>query len=94
MTDNTEPTTPIPEPIVPTPAGPTSASGSADARPVRPGTVIWGVIMVAIAAMFFATAQLDLDEVSGWVILAWGILALGAVLVVGGLIAALTRRTP
>jgi hypothetical protein len=50
--------------------------------------------MVAIAAMFFATAQLDLDEVSGWVILAWGILALGAILVVGGLIAALTRRTP
>lgn len=65
-----------------------------DARPVRAGTVVWGVIMVAIAAMFFATAQLDLDEVSGWVVLAWGILALGAVLVVGGLIAAITRRRP
>lgn len=85
MTDNTQPTVPF-----------TSQNGydpvPADARPVRAGTVIWGVIMVAIAAMFFATAQADLDEVSGWVILAWGVLALGAVLVVGGVIAALTRR--
>jgi hypothetical protein len=88
MTDNTEPTMPIHEPTVPASA----EAAVADARPVRPGTVIWGVIMVAVAAMFFATAQLDLDEVSGWVILAWGVLALGAVLVVGGLIAALTRR--
>jgi len=82
MTENTQPTVPFqPEPTT-------------DARPVRAGTVIWGVIMVAIAAMFFATAQLDLDRISGWVILAWGALALGAVLVVGGLIAAMTRRTP
>lgn len=87
MSDNTaEPTT---SPIQPEPHHHEVAAGG---RPVRPGTVIWGVIMVAIAAMFFATAQLDLDEVSGWVILAWGILALGAILVVGGLIAALTRR--
>ncbi|MHA6669209.1 hypothetical protein ACX3O0_10120 [Homoserinimonas sp. A447] len=90
MTDNSEPTTPIHDSVAST----SSEAKMADARPVRPGTVIWGVIMVAIAAMYFATAQVDLDEVSGWVILAWGILALGAVLVVGGLIAALTRRNP
>lgn len=75
------------------PTVPISSEATTDARPVRAGTVVWGVIMVAIAAMFFATAQLDLDEVSGWVVLAWGILALGAVLVVGGLIAAVTRRS-
>lgn len=74
------------------PTIPFSPEAPADARPVRAGTVVWGVIMVAIAAMFFATAQLDLDQVSGWAILAWGVLALGAVLVVGGVIAAATRR--
>lgn len=88
MNENTEPTMPITEASAPSSATATIP----DARPVRPGTVIWGVIMVAIAAMFFATAQLDLDEVSGWVVLAWGILALGAVLVIGGLIAAVARR--
>lgn len=81
MTDSTEPTVPLQPETMP------------GARPVRAGTVTWGVIMVAIAAMFFATAQVDLDKVSGWVILAWGVLALGAVLVVGGLIAALARRS-
>ena len=85
-TESTQPTMPFSETA---PASPPAAT--TDARPVRAGTVTWGVIMVAIAAMFFATAQVDLDEVSGWVILAWGILALGAVLVVGGLIAAVTR---
>lgn len=81
MSDNsTQPTIPI------------SSETPADARPVRAGTVVWGVIMVAVAAMFFATTRLDLDEVSGWVVVAWGVLALGAVLVIGGLIAAATRR--
>jgi hypothetical protein len=89
MTDNTEPTTPIYGA-----SASASPAATTDARSVRPGTVIWGVIMVAIAAMFFAVAQVDLDEVSGWVVLAWGILALGAVLVVGGLIAAVTQRRP
>ena len=60
MSDNTEPTTPIHEA-----SAPTASVGTAEARPVRAGTVVWGVIMVAIAAMFFATAQVDLDEVSG-----------------------------
>lgn len=87
MTDSTDPTMPVFESTTPAPQ-----PSDPDPRPVRAGTVIWGVIMVAIAAMFFATAQLDLDEMSGWVVLAWGILALGAVLVVGGVIAALTRR--
>jgi hypothetical protein len=90
MTDNTEPTTPINESTAPS----SFPATAADARPVRAGTVIWGVIMVAIAAMYFAITQVDLDEVSGWVILAWSILALGAMLVVGGLVAALTRRRP
>ncbi|MEX1079667.1 MAG: hypothetical protein WED09_11225 [Homoserinimonas sp.] len=89
MTDNSTQST---EPI--TEATTLTAEPSPDARPVRAGTVVWGVIMVAIAAMFFATARLDLDAVSGWVVLAWGILALGAVLVIGGVIAALTRKRP
>ena len=88
MTDNNEPTMPIYESAAPV------AAAETDARPVRAGTVIWGVILVAIAAMYFAITQVDLDEVSGWVILAWSILALGAVLVVGGLVAALTRHRP
>ena len=89
MTDSTEPTMPVYESTTQAPR-----TADTEARPVRAGTVIWGVIMVAIAAMFFATAQLDLDEVSGWVVVAWGILALGAVLVVGGVIAALSKRHP
>lgn len=71
-----------------------TTESAADARPARAGTVVWGVILVALAAMFFATAQLDLDEVSGWVVLAWGILALGAALVIGGLITTVIRHRP
>jgi hypothetical protein len=89
MNEHTEPTMPIHETVAPA-----TQATETDDRPIRAGTVIWGVILVAVAAMYFATAQADLDEVSGWVILAWGILALGAVLVVGGLIAAASRRQP
>jgi hypothetical protein len=86
MTDNTEAFPPVHDPMAPV-----TSSG---ARPVRAGTVTWGVIMVAIAAMYFASTQLELNEVSGWEIAAWGALILGTVLVVGGLIAAVTRRNP
>lgn len=64
----------------------------ADARPVRAATVVWGVILVATAALFFATPGLDLGEVGGWLVLAWGALVFGTALVVGGLIMAVSRR--
>jgi hypothetical protein len=64
-----------------------------DARPrIRVGTIIWGLILVAVAALYVGNAIFDLDAVDGWKVITWGALALGALLVVGGLIAAATRR--
>jgi hypothetical protein len=59
---------------------------------VRVGTVIWGFILLGIAALFFAMARLDLSEVSPGVIAAWVVIGIGALAVVGGLIGAIVRR--
>lgn len=65
---------------------------AADARPLRASKVVWGVILMATAALFFAVPGLDLGEVGGWVVLVWASLGVGAVLVIGGVIAALPRH--
>ena len=69
------------------PSAPSSAK-----RPVRVSTVIWGVILLALAALFVTTRVLEPDLVDGWTALAWGGLGLGAILIAGGIAAAVRRR--
>lgn len=71
----------------------TAQEKTPDARPrVRVGTIVWGLILVVIAAFYAANAVVDLDAVDGWKVITWGALALGAVFVVGGLAAAAARN--
>jgi hypothetical protein len=62
------------------------------ARPVRVGTVVWGFILLGLAAMFFVFAQFDLSGSNAAIILTWVILGVGALAVVGGIVGALVRR--
>lgn len=62
-------------------------------RPVRMSTVVWGVILLGLAALFVTMRVLDPNIIDGWTALAWGGLCLGAILIVGG-IAAASRRRP
>lgn len=60
--------------------------------PVRVGTIVWGFIIVGIAALFFAWAQFDLAGFNPAIVATWAILGLGALAVVGGVVGALFRR--
>jgi hypothetical protein len=62
------------------------------ARPVRVGTVVWGFIIIGLAAMFFTFAQFDLSRFNPAIVLTWVILGVGALAVVGGIVGALLRR--
>jgi hypothetical protein len=64
----------------------------ANARPVRVGTVVWGFILLGLAAMFFVFAQIDLTRFNPAIILTWIILGIGALAVVGGIVGAVVRR--
>jgi hypothetical protein len=64
----------------------------ASARPVRVSTVVWGFILLGLAAMFFVFAQLDLSRFNPAIILTWVILGIGTLAVVGGIAGALLRR--
>ncbi|AWB89950.1 hypothetical protein [Homoserinimonas hongtaonis] len=61
-------------------------------RPVRMSTVVWGVILLGLAALFVTARVVDPNIVDGWTALAWGGLGLGLILIVGG-IAAASRRS-
>jgi hypothetical protein len=60
--------------------------------PVRVGTIVWGIFLVGVAALFFAGAQFDLAGFNPAVVATWAVLGLGALAVIGGLVGALVRR--
>jgi hypothetical protein len=60
--------------------------------PVRVGTIVWGFIIVGIAALFFAWAQFDLAGFNPAIVATWAILGLGTLAVIGGVVGALFRR--
>jgi hypothetical protein len=70
----------------------TGIPAPASARPVRVGTVVWGFILIGLAAMFFTFAQVDLSRFNPAIVLTWVILGVGALAVVGGIVGALLRR--
>lgn len=62
-------------------------------RRVLSGTIVWGVILVIVAALYAVQVAIDLGAIGGIEISpAWIVLGVGGLLVVGGLAAALTRR--
>jgi hypothetical protein len=61
-------------------------------RPVRTGTVVWGFILIGIAALFFAGTQIDLGGLDPAVVAVWVVLGIGVLAVIGGLIGMLVRR--
>ena len=58
----------------------------------RTGTVVWGFIIMGVAALAFTATQWDLSEYHPGVIAAWVAVGIGALAIVGGLLAALFSR--
>lgn len=69
----------------------TGRSGSEPSRPVRIGTVVWGLIVAVLGALIIiarqAAVQLDPAQVAIWLLL-----GAGFAMVVGGVASAATRR--
>lgn len=63
-----------------------------DYHGARTGTVVWGFIILGVAALAFTATQWDLSAYHPGVITAWVAVGLGALAIVGGLVAALFRR--
>lgn len=74
--------------------GSTSSTSSASTQPrsVRISTVIWGFILLSIAALFFTIAQFDLVRVNPGIVGAWVVIGIGTLAIIGGLIGAAVRR--
>lgn len=72
--------------------GPATASGSA-AQPARArvGTVVWGLIVLALAALIIIS-KLGLVALNGNYVVIGLMIGAGAALVVGGLLSARSRR--
>jgi hypothetical protein len=78
--------TPAPDPFIP---GNTTAAHTASAPPAgaRVGTIVWGLIVVALAALIII-AQLGIVTLNGTYVLIGLMIGAGAALVVGGLLSA------
>lgn len=73
---------------------PTNGTATTDTtyRGARAGTVVWGFIIIGVAALAFTATQLDLSVYHPGVVLAWVAVGIGALAIVGGLVAAIFRR--
>jgi hypothetical protein len=81
--------TPVPDRHVP---GSTTAAGASPAPPTgaRVGTIVWGLIVLALAALIII-AQLGIVTLNGTYVLIGLMIGAGAALVVGGLLSARKR---
>ncbi len=69
---------------------PTAASTDAGTASARVGTVVWGLIVLALAALIIV-AQLGIVTLNGTYVLIGLMIGAGAALVVGGLLSARKR---
>ena len=78
--------TPAPDPYIP---GSTTAAhtGSVPPTGARVGTIVWGLIVLALAALIII-AQLGIVTLNGTYVLIGLMIGAGAALVVGGLLSA------
>jgi membrane-associated phospholipid phosphatase len=80
-----------PAPYSDTPQTPTSAhTEAAGPAPTRVGTVVWGLIVVALAALIIIS-RLGIVALNGTYVLIGLMIGAGAALVVGGLLSARKR---
>ena len=86
--------TPGSNPYIPDPSaqGGTTAAGASSAPPsgARVGTIVWGLIVVALAALIII-AQLGIVTLNGTYVLIGLMIGAGAALVLGGLLSARKR---
>ncbi|TQJ60152.1 hypothetical protein FBY30_2413 [Arthrobacter sp. SLBN-83] len=68
----------------------TTEPGTGDAAPARVGTVVWGLIVLALAALIIV-AQLGIVTLNGTYVLIGLMIGAGVALVVGGLLSARKR---
>ena len=68
----------------------TAGSGTGKASPARVGTVVWGLIVLALAALTIV-AQLGFVTLNGTYVLIGLMIGAGAALVAGGLLSARKR---
>ena len=83
---------PSPDPIHPEThdGGTTTRADGPPATPPRVGTVVWGLIVLALAALIII-AQLGVVTLNGTYVLIGLMIGAGAALVVGGLLSARKR---
>lgn len=70
----------------------TTPTAYGDHHGARTGTVVWGFIILGVAALAFTATQWDLSEYHPGIITAWVAVGLGGLAIVGGLVAAIFRR--
>jgi hypothetical protein len=86
-------TNPAPEPYVPGSYSndlPAPQAGGPDQAPTRVGTVVWGLVVLALAALVIV-AQLGWVTLNGTYVLIGLMIGAGAALVAGGLLSARKR---
>ncbi|HEV7951392.1 MAG TPA: hypothetical protein VGP24_16645 [Glaciihabitans sp.] len=87
MSDNA--TTPLPD-FTETAAYPSAAEPTRGRPPLSVGTIVWGGILLLIAAITVTFALISPDDVSPITII-WSFVAIGGVLVVAGIVGAIVR---
>lgn len=60
--------------------------------PLKPriGTIVWGCILLVVAAIAIAASQVDFGDLAPTVVV-WSIIGFGGVLVVAGIVTAIVR---
>lgn len=61
-------------------------------EPLKPrvGTIVWGSILLVVAAVAIIASQVDFGDITPTVIV-WSVVGFGAVLVVAGIVTAIVR---
>jgi len=65
---------------------------AAPLAPLKPriGTIVWGCILLVVAAIAIAASQVDFGDLTPTVIV-WSIIGFGGILVVAGIVTAIVR---
>jgi hypothetical protein len=80
-------------PLGPAPVGaPPLDASPVDREPLRAriGTIVWGCILLVVAAIAIIAAQADLSDATPAAVV-WGVIALGGALVVAAIVVAIVR---
>ncbi|MET4583043.1 O-antigen ligase [Conyzicola nivalis] len=70
----------------------TTDTPPAPLAPLKPriGTIVWGCILLVVAAIAIAASQVDFGDLTPTVIV-WSIIGFGGILVVAGIVTAIVR---